>query len=384
MTLTAERQLLEFQGVADAPPRPSRVLTRYPILDALRFVLAFWVVMSHFGTFPLFAGVDMKTRLGRVLAHGWSTTTFGTAAVIGFFIISGFCIHLPFRNEETLVLSRYYVRRYLRILVPLACGVSVFFLVGIPVKLLGNDSVLWRTVLWSLLCEEIYYALYPLLRLFRSHFGWIALLSGSFGLAITSLATHSYADDWQRYGPIRTAFILLPIWLLGCLLAERVMQIRPLNSASTIWAWRIGIWSASWVCELLHFKLHVYYTFTMLPFGVLAFFWILQEIRYGMTGAEPWKPLISCGAWSYSLYLIHGPAMFFFAEKLHLPNLGYFVNWFFTYAFILGASFIFYVLIERPSHRQARKIAFQGPPLHRMLLPKQELSARVPSNARVQ
>jgi len=57
---------------------------RFPILDALRFILAFWVVMSHFGIFPLFAGVDENTRLGRLLVHGWRSIPFGTPAVIGF------------------------------------------------------------------------------------------------------------------------------------------------------------------------------------------------------------------------------------------------------------------------------------------------------------
>src|SRR5262249_43105764 len=139
---------------------------------------------------------------------------------------------------------------------------------------------------------------------------------------------HPYADDWRRYGPIRTAFILLPIWLLGCLLAEKAIALTPLNSRSTIWSWRAGIWFASWICEILHFKAHVYYTFTMLPFGFLAFFWILQELRHGLSGAQLRKSLVWAGGWSYSLYLIHGPAMFLFAEKLPRFNLGYFVNWF--------------------------------------------------------
>jgi peptidoglycan/LPS O-acetylase OafA/YrhL len=354
---------------ATSPQQNPPAITRFPVLDALRFVLAFWVVIAHFGNFPLFAGVDTSTRLGRGLAHGWSTITFGTAAVIGFFIISGFCIHLPFRNGETLVLSRYYARRYLRILIPLACGVGVFYLVGIHVDLFGGNSILWHSVLWSLICEEIYYAIYPLLRVFRMRFGWRLLLTTSFILAAGVLATQHYGEDWRDYGPIGTALILLPVWLLGCQLAEQVLHLTPLRSPRVIWSWRLGIWSASWACEMLHFKAHVYYTFTMLPFGVLAFFWILQEIRYGMGGSEPWKPLVSAGGWSYSLYLIHGPAMFFFAEKLRLPNLGYFMNWFAANGFILAASYTFYLLVERPSHRQARKISFHGPPL-RSILPR--------------
>ena len=73
---------------------------RYPILDALRFVLAFWVVMGHFGMFPVFSAVDATAGFGRILVRSWNTIAFGTPAVIGFFDISGFCIHLPFFGNK--------------------------------------------------------------------------------------------------------------------------------------------------------------------------------------------------------------------------------------------------------------------------------------------
>src|SRR6516162_9002412 len=91
---------------------------RHDSLDALRFLLAFWVAVSHFEVFPLFAGVDTGNKLGRLLVHGWSTLFYGLPAVIVFFVISGFCIHLPFRHFETLSIGKYYARRYTRILVP--------------------------------------------------------------------------------------------------------------------------------------------------------------------------------------------------------------------------------------------------------------------------
>src|ERR1700730_3257650 len=85
---------------------------RYPVLDALRFSLAFWVVLGHFGVSPLFAAADENTFVGRTLVHGWSSMVFGTPAVIGFFVISGFCIHLPFKKNGKFEIGRYYARRY--------------------------------------------------------------------------------------------------------------------------------------------------------------------------------------------------------------------------------------------------------------------------------
>jgi len=332
----------------------SRARSRYAVLDALRFVLAFWVTVGHFGSFPLFAGVDISTKLGRTLEHGWNSLVFGTPAVIVFFVISGFCIHLPYRDGKRLPLGRYYARRYTRILVPLAGALVLFHYSGKKMQFWGEHSFLWESVLWSLACEEIYYAIYPGLRILRNRFGWKMLLGSAFAVGVVTAATRRYAADWHPYGPFLTALILLPVWLLGCLLAEQASNLVPLASRRNIWLWRFLIWAASWVTEMLHFKVHLSYAHTMIWFGVLAYFWIKKELAYSGF-SPPWKLLVSAGGWSYSLYLVHEPA-FAFYFMLRLPNLGIFVNWFASFAFILAACYLFYLLVERPSHRLAQKI----------------------------
>jgi peptidoglycan/LPS O-acetylase OafA/YrhL len=82
-------------------------MKRYPILDALRFVFAFWVVMDHFGPFPLFANADTSVPAVWLLSHTYPTLVCGIGAVMGFFVISGFCIHLPFRNGKALAVARF-------------------------------------------------------------------------------------------------------------------------------------------------------------------------------------------------------------------------------------------------------------------------------------
>jgi peptidoglycan/LPS O-acetylase OafA/YrhL len=339
------------------PPAKKQKALRFPILDALRFILASWVVMAHFGIFPLFAGVDENTTFGRLIVHGWRSIPFGTAAVIGFFVISGFCIHLPFRNGEELPVGRYYSRRYIRILIPLAGALLTLRMAGVQLQFLGRESILWHSLLWSLLCEEIYYAAYPLLRIGRVRFGWTALLTTAFVVGGGIAATHRYADDWSAYGPIGTALILLPVWLLGCLLAEQAERLSP-DPSRSIWTWRFIVWLASWVCEMLHFKAHISYTQTLLPFGILAYFWTRHEIAYGMC-VKPWRPLVLAGRWSYSLYLVHGAAMVIFARTSPLPNLGYALNWCAANAFILTFSYVFFLVVESPSHRLARKISLR-------------------------
>jgi len=328
---------------------------RYPILDALRFFLAFWVTMGHLGIIPLFgAPGDATTRLGRLLAHGWNSITFGTPAVIGFFIISGFCIHLPFRKNEKLWIGRFYARRYTRILVPVIAALVIWRLAGVDQGLLGEHSILWESPLWSLLCEEIYYACYPLIRWIHGRYGWAPLFSVTFPLSVGVSLLHVGATDWHLYGPIGTAFILLPVWLLGCVLAEKSDQLTSLNSRWRIWGWRFLAWFGSWVSEMLHFKVGLHTGVTMLWFGVLMYFWIKEELAYGLNNPPP-RVFVWAGAWSYSLYLIHrvGPDFFMRIPVLHI---GAILNWIVYYAFVLGISYLFYLAIERPSHLLARKI----------------------------
>jgi peptidoglycan/LPS O-acetylase OafA/YrhL len=316
-------------------------------------VLAIWVVMSHYGEPPLFAGADPSNRLVWLLMHGWSTIAFGVPAVIGFFVISGFCIHLPFRHDEKLPVGRYYARRYVRILIPVIGALAIDRLAGSHDPIFGRHSVLWESVLWSLLCEEIYYAVYPAVRPLRKRFGWAPVIGVSFLLAAPTALVYWKAATWTVVGPLQTALILYPVWLLGCILAEQSDTLPAIDSATTIWTWRFVAWFGSWVCEMLNFHFGIPYTQTMLWFGILAYFWIRKEIAYGKRH-KPAALLVFGGAWSYSLYLFHEPAMHIFS-KLRIPNFGYMVNWFISFAFMLGLSYAFYLVIERPSHKLARR-----------------------------
>jgi peptidoglycan/LPS O-acetylase OafA/YrhL len=327
---------------------------RYFILDALRFFLAFWVTMGHFSAFPLFAGVDTATKLGRFLEHGWSSIVWGVPAVIGFFVISGFCIHLPFRRDEPLPVGRYYARRYIRILVPVAAAILISRLLGDRQTIIGPHSILWNSVLWSLACEEIYYAVYPLARFIRNRSNWRVLLVPTFLVGAILAALRPEALDGSALGTIEAAVILFPIWLLGCVLAEQSDHLAALDSRWVIWRWRFLAWFGSWVCEMLHFKGKISLTELMLWFGILAYFWIKKELAYSKLH-HPWAPLVSAGLWSYSLYLMHPPAFVLF-KKLPLPTFGYTLDWCLAMAFMMTVAYFFYLLVERPSHRLARRI----------------------------
>jgi peptidoglycan/LPS O-acetylase OafA/YrhL len=329
---------------------------RYAVLDALRFVLALWVTIGHYDMFPLFAGVNEATPVGQFLVHAWRSVVFGSPAVIVFFVISGFCIHLPYRGNRKMEIGRYYLRRYTRILIPVAAALGVYQFVGQRFVWWGEHSILWESPLWSLLCEEIYYALYPLLRRLRRILSWQPIILVAFTVSLGIAATHFRALSWHECGPLGTAAILLPVWLLGCLLAEEVETLPALRADAwgRIWMWRFVAWFASWITEMLHFKAHLPLTQTMAWFGIIAYFWVKNEIAWSKTWA-PSRVLAWAGLWSYSLYLVHAQtADLWYA--LNIQNVGPRLFWCGVILSSLIGAYVFYLVVERPSHRFARWI----------------------------
>jgi peptidoglycan/LPS O-acetylase OafA/YrhL len=329
---------------------------RYAVLDALRFVLALWVTIGHYETFPLFAGVNEATSIGRLLVHGWQSIVFGTPAVIVFFVISGFCIHLPYRGDRKMEVGRFYLRRYTRILIPVAAAVGVYRFVGQQFVFWGEHSILWQSPLWSLLCEEIYYAVYPLLRRLRRSVSWKRVIPVALAVSVGVAASHVHALSWHDFGPLGTALILLPVWLLGCLLAEEVDALPALeiDGAWRVWMWRLGVWLASWITEMLHFKAHLPLTQTMAWFGFVAYFWVKTEIAWSKT-RSPSRVLAWAGLWSYSLYLVHAQAADLW-YWLRVSNVGPRLTWCGVILSSLLGAYAFYLVVERPSHRLARRI----------------------------
>jgi peptidoglycan/LPS O-acetylase OafA/YrhL len=326
-------------------------------LDSIRLICALWVVFGHFGAFPLIEGIDKTSLTGKMIAGFYNNLFSGPAAVIVFFVISGFCINYPYRHGERIPLVSYYSRRYLRILVPMAAAI----LLGVPLALklgLLNDSILW-----SLLAEEIYYLLYPVLRRLAANVGWKSLVGGAYVLSVLVVLHHPEAGNYPSYGPGFNWLLGLPCWLLGCKLASSIDANLLDNIGRKIWIWRAGVWSLAWTCSTLRFHSPVKYPWTLNLFAVFVYFWLKREVAY-FWNRKPPAILENNGKWSYSIYLmhLHGQALL---ALLALPSLGYVLGWFSQTAFILLICYMFYRVVERPSHAMARRVS------RRMLVLKQ-------------
>lgn len=148
----------------------------------------------------------------------------------------------------------------------------------------------------------------------------------------------------------------LPSWLLGCALAELFCSTRGLRvSTGIVWVIRLGIIISAAICSVLRFHSAYGYPWTLNFFALLVPIWLYYELKRWQYISPP-HILEWAGSWSYSLYLIHYPASTLFA-KLQSPVVSSSLNWCYLVIFVLLLSYIFYLLVELPSHSLARIIA---------------------------
>lgn len=343
--------------------------TRIVGLDAIRIVLALVVAFSHGFGVHFQQVLDKPTMLATPLGTlAWvlaGNLYNGQAAVIVFFIISGFCIHYPYaagRRPETV---GFLSRRYIRIGLPLAACLSVgSFCFDIePLAYVG---------IWSLLCEIVYYTLYPLLHRVRARLAsWMPLYAaalliagGTLLLSRKPLASEpGRLMDFPAYGTLVTAVIGLPIWLLGCHLAETDWSsVRACASRNRIWRYRSAILFASIALSVLKFHGHriwgrdLPYYLSLHLFAVPAFFWVRQEIA-GYRDGPVSRMLEWGGKWSYSLYIFHPLALAALPVSRLGPRLAamsHLAGAALELTILLAGAYLFYAAVERPSHLLAR------------------------------
>lgn len=275
----------------------------------------------------------------------------GVAAVIAFFVISGFCIHYPFTKPDELPLKAFYTRRYIRILVPLTAALALGWA-------LGEDMLgFYQAIIWSLVAELAYYTIYPLLRPPMIH--WMrAMTVLAYGAALCVIALYPRALNFHEFGPWLTWIVGLPSWLLGCRLAAWAVTNQSLRRSAP-WMWRAAVWVFSSAASMLRFHANIGYPFTLTLLGVLVYYWVREEIRWYRTAAPP-ASLETLGKWSYSVYLVHGLAALGFV-RLGFVRLGFGTHpdalWVLQTATVYILSFAFFLLVERPSHGLARRVA---------------------------
>jgi peptidoglycan/LPS O-acetylase OafA/YrhL len=314
-------------------------------LDTLRFVAAVIVALSHGAAFPLRQWLGAPTGWLRTLVGAYDLGFDGVAAVIVFFVISGFCIHLGPASGAPFRVLPFWVRRGVRVAIPLAVAAIVAHSLGAAAEAgLG-------VVLWSVYCELIYYALYPALRIAFSRFrvGRVLMISSIVSACLIGVGWQT--PFYWTFSPMVTWVVAAPAWLLGCVLAEQVAAGGARKAVVSIWLWRSGtaVYAALATAIFFHAPFRLSYPLLLFPFQLLAFGWIRAEIaHFALTPPPAW--LEWCGQWSYSLYLVHNIVI----AQTPLSPSALAASWAERVAWIAGGALGFYVLVEAPAHWLAR------------------------------
>ncbi len=170
----------------------------------------------------------------------------------------------------------------------------------------------------------------------------------SFALSMVNFdKVYAWEFGWNAW------IIGLPTWLLGCLLAEKIRTGLFTSVHNSVLLWRVGgaLISTGALLLVFHSPVRVGYNITLNLFAIYAFFWIRAElIRYTKRG--PWRIFEWMGIWSYSLYLIHNMVIAGLKAQHLIVNPILF--WGLQVTAIMGTSYLFYLVIEMPSHLLAR------------------------------
>lgn len=312
-------------------------------LDSLRFIAALIVFLGHLNIqLPHFEPIT------HALSILWANSANGPAAVIVFFCISGLVIHLPFSNNDRQVnCAEFYSRRLIRIAIPaltLLC-IQIYLKMELP------------GVLWSIVCELIYYGLYPALLPLSRRYGWPLLIVSSALAAVLLVVSNvdaliEFHNGYPAFGLSLTWVVGLPVWLAGAWLAENLKAFK-IPKFKNIVLLRLLVVSSSIVLRIVKFHVPAPWGTNAVwlnIFAILVVYWLGKEIAWRQEHSAP-NRLEGLGKWSYSLYLFH-PVVIFLASRIEGES--FLVNGLTILMLGLVLSWIFYIFVERPSHILAR------------------------------
>ena len=396
---TSESPSLQYMPSAPPPPPapPPAPRGRLRSLDGLRGVAALVVLVHHsLLMIPSFAAPYFDGTANRTAGtwEWWVTRTplhlfwEGTGAVYVFFILSGMVLTLPVLNARNFSWATYYPQRLVRLYVPIwaavAFAVATILIVprttemasawiqrrptDVTVPAIVHDMTLLAgngglaSPLWSLQWEVLFSLLLPL-------FVVIAVKARRFAVPMIALClvviAVGGAEEWVRF---------MPMFLIGALLATLVSRLGQLKDSidarrgsNVIWAVAatagLGLLVSSWLLLPVDVSVPIRVAvFGLTAVGALLV--VLVAAYWGWARSLLETRLVQwLGAISFSLYLTHEPIVIASAY-LFGPGRGALAILVAIPAAFIVAQ-VFFLLVERPSHRLAKRIGrrFTPPPV---------------------
>lgn len=366
-------------------------------IDFLRGISAFGIVLYHVrvdlwvGWVAISTQPDSFSLFDRAAALLSIPIPFLRPAVMLFFLVSGFCIHYSYaafgRSWE---LKSYSIRRFFRIYPPYLA--AVIFGVGIELLLrlhfgqeVSPTAKVFQTVfmvqnyspdggqmysnpaLWSLPVEVELYLVYPIFYflLRRCEIKWSMFSVGVVSTAALALLLgpnlHNYNNTQIGDGGHFAVYWI--IWCAGALLAEWAKREQ-------LPKWQPGLW----VVMAFSFILGITVTLLKLMVVIQELVWggfYFTVMLWGLTQTDPLgflstrlkKMFLSLGLISYSLYLLNYP-FFRLCGEIWIELFGakpanFLIPLFFS-VLCIPLAYAFYVGVEAPAHRLARKLGNRG------------------------
>lgn len=345
-------------------------------LDAIRGIAALVVVFHHYiQIFPEQIRQLASYPQGLLAPAAWLTPwpwfritplrllVDGHAAVLLFFLLSGFVLTLPLTAREQPLFAPFVVKRICRVYVPFAVTVLVIaachYFLPMPrnpsashwfndlIPSIGNVSladhllmtgrdISLNPVMWTLIHELRISFLLPLIFLAIRRYGAVRTALGAvmFSALCTSGIVDSVSASWRATGHF--------LWMFcagAALSFEREAVRRFVASLSPVQA------AFGWGCALVLLVAPFDRTWTDYLVGAGAALLIAMSLRESMVVAAlstrfpRWL-----GRISYSLYLIHWPILFFAVSNDAMP-------WWAALMLTLALAEFTFRTIEYPSHR---------------------------------
>ncbi|HEX2437405.1 MAG TPA: acyltransferase [Methylomirabilota bacterium] len=301
-------------------------------IGQLRGVAALAVVACHLG---VSAYVDAPNAGGSPWPWLGLVLGFGYLGVPLFFVISGFCIHLPQARlladpaARPFPWRRFFARRFWRLYPPYlaALGIAVVLSVvasgGLPV---GTRGVMAQALLvhtfhpatfdgvnppgWSLAVEAQLYAVYPVAFWLIGRHGALRALAAVLALTLGYRAVLTFDPLPVPFGGVAWEFFLARWfeWVLGAVVAEwAVGRVRLPRWATVPWP-ALALFGLGLLLEWHRWRPGAYAL--MEPIYGIAFALLLCVIlsreRDGEASAVG-RYLAGIGLCSYSVYLLHRP-----------------------------------------------------------------------------